>query len=52
MPHAVAATHAVIWYVMADRRLSSQAKAAIDNAAAAGNTVHAKIRLSSVPTIW
>jgi len=39
MPHAVADTHAVIWYVMADRRLSSQAKAAIDSAAAAGDTV-------------
>ncbi len=39
MPHAVADTHAVIWYVMADRRLSSRAKAAIDDAAAAGDTI-------------
>ena len=39
MPHAVADTHAVIWYVMADRRLSPRAKAAIDDAAAAGDTV-------------
>ena len=39
MPHAVADTHAVIWYVMADRRLSLRAKAAIDDAAAAGDTI-------------
>ncbi len=39
MPHAVADTHAVIWYVMADRRLSPRAKAAIDDAAAAGDTI-------------
>ena len=32
MPRAVADTHTVIWYVMADRRLSPRAKAAIDDA--------------------
>jgi len=39
MPQAVADTHALIWYVMADRRLSPRAKSAIDDAAAAGDTI-------------
>lgn len=36
---AIADTHAVIWYIFADKRLSSNAKALIDTAAEEGNQV-------------
>ena len=39
MPRAVADTHTVIWYVLADRRLSPRAKSVIDDAAAVGDTI-------------
>jgi PIN domain nuclease of toxin-antitoxin system len=36
---AVADTHSVIWYLHADRRLSRAARAAFEEAAAAGDQV-------------
>jgi len=44
---AIADTHAVIWYVFADPRLSQTAKAAIDTAFARGN----RIGLSSITLV-
>ena len=39
MISAVADTHAVIWYLFADKRLSSHAKTIIENASKAGNQI-------------
>jgi PIN domain nuclease of toxin-antitoxin system len=36
---AVADTHAIIWYIFADRRLSTTARTTIEQIAAAGNQV-------------
>jgi len=37
--HAVADTHALLWYLLADARLSARAKLAFDDAAAGGDTI-------------
>ena len=37
--HAVADTHALVWYLLADARLSARARHAFDDAAASGDTI-------------
>jgi len=39
MVRAVADTHAFIWYLVGDKRLSDRARSAIDDAAGAGDTI-------------
>ena len=39
MLRAVADTHAVIWYIFADERLSATARAAVEEAAASGDQI-------------
>ena len=64
MLRAVADTHAVIWYLYDDPRLSPSARALIEEAAAAGDQVGVsaitlaemvcltRIRLSAKETVW
>lgn len=37
--HAVADTHALVWYLLADARLSARARRAFDDAVASGDTI-------------
>ncbi|MFQ6101873.1 MAG: type II toxin-antitoxin system VapC family toxin [Anaerolineae bacterium] len=37
--HAVTDTHALLWYLLADARLSTRAKRVFDDAAASGDTI-------------
>jgi len=40
MPAVVVDTHAIVWYLSADPRLSANAAAALDSATAAGDRIH------------
>lgn len=55
MLQAVADTHAVIWYLYDDRRLSAAARATFEEAVRAGLPLISRdrqITLSGLPIIW